>query len=70
VLAAYFADPDAGDVTSVVFDGNAASAAVLRKLGYVPDGACRMPCAAQGRDVDAQRMRLTRAAWAAALPRA
>jgi RimJ/RimL family protein N-acetyltransferase len=68
VLAAHFADPQAGDVISGYLTGNAASANVLGKLGFVPVGQGRVTSRALGAKVVHVDMVLTRAAWAMANP--
>lgn len=68
VLAAHFADPDAGDVGSGYFEGNAASARVLTRLGFQPAGQHLVPARAQGRTLPHIDMTLTRASYAQANP--
>lgn len=66
VLAAHFADPEAGEVASAYFDGNERSERVLTGLGFREAGLRRRGCLARGEDVDSHAMRLTREAFAAA----
>lgn len=68
VLEHHFADPGAADVTSSVFDGNAASARVLAKLGFQDEGACTLTSVPLGRDMPGRKLRLTRADWRAVRP--
>lgn len=62
VLAAHFAD-GGGDVTSGYFEGNAASANVLRKLGFVETDRAEKFCRALGRMRPHVGLRLTRAGF-------
>jgi [ribosomal protein S5]-alanine N-acetyltransferase len=59
---------DPSDVVSGYFEGNARSANVLRKLGFVEVGRRANHCRALGIDRPHVDMRLTRAAFVAALP--
>ncbi len=68
VLAAHFADPDARDVGSGHFEGNAASARVLTRLGFQSTGQHPVPARAQGRTLPHIDMTLTRACYARANP--
>ncbi len=52
-------------LTSGHFLDNAASARILQKLGFTPDGIERVHARALGCEVELQRMVLTRAAWEA-----
>jgi RimJ/RimL family protein N-acetyltransferase len=63
VLELAFAGLGATDAVSGAMDHNAASLAVSRKLGYEPDGIARL--AVRGERATEQRLRLTRARWAA-----
>ncbi len=65
VLTAWFAETDA-PVASGYFAGNARSANVLRKLGFVETGQGLKHCLALDRDRDHIDMILTRAAWGGA----
>lgn len=60
-----FTHRDGDRLTSGYFEGNAASANVLTKLGFVPDGEERVKSRAQGADVMLKNVVLTRAAWEA-----
>ena len=68
VLAAHFALPEAEAVKSGYFEGNAASARVLAKLGFTQTHRGPEYCRPLGRDRAHVTMRLTREAWAAAHP--
>jgi RimJ/RimL family protein N-acetyltransferase len=61
VLHLAFAGLGAEEAVSGAFNGNEASHAVSRKLGYQPDGVNRH--VVRGGRVIERRMRLTRAAW-------
>jgi RimJ/RimL family protein N-acetyltransferase len=63
VLALAFDGLGAEFATSSAFANNAASLAVSRKLGYVPDGTERRLI--RGRPAQVIRLRLDKAAWAA-----
>ena len=65
VIAAHFADADAGSLGSSYFLGNDASKTVLSKLGFVETGTCCLHSVSQGRDVDGIEMELTRRAYEA-----
>ncbi len=67
VLAAQLAD-DPADVVSGYFEGNLRSANVLRKLGFVETGRGLKPCRALGTLRPHVDLRLTLAAFLAALP--
>ncbi len=68
VLAAHFAHPVAGPVTSGYFEGNAASARVLERLGFSETARGPEPCRPRGHDLPHVTMSLTRDAWALANP--
>ena len=68
VLAAHFADPEAGAVESYYMLGNAASAGVLAGLGFAPTHTDSVFAEARGAEVPVQRMALSRMAFAAAQP--
>lgn len=59
---------DPADVDSGYFEGNARSANVLQKLGFVEVGRWPKHCRALGQDRPHVQMRLTRDAFVAALP--
>jgi RimJ/RimL family protein N-acetyltransferase len=60
----WFSVPANGDLEASHFEGNAASAAVLRKLGFDYTGATRIQTpVSQGVAVRSHEMRLTRAQW-------
>jgi RimJ/RimL family protein N-acetyltransferase len=63
LVAAWFASHD-GDLVSGHLVGNAGSAGVLRKLGFGYERSVMRHSGFWGRDVEVQRMRLTRANWA------
>ncbi len=65
VCAHWFADPDAGDLTSGHFEGNARSGAVLTALGFQITGQATRDARALSQQVVATEMVLTRARWAA-----
>ena len=66
VIARSFDAPTREAMLADVHDGNAASARVLAKLGFVVEGPVTSTCRALNRsEVPARRMRLTRADWAA-----
>ncbi|MGL4311264.1 MAG: GNAT family N-acetyltransferase [Paracoccaceae bacterium] len=67
VLAAHFAENPA-DIASGYFEGNARSANVLRKLGFLETGRGMKYCRALGHDRPHVDMALTREAFAAANP--
>ncbi|HMS95169.1 MAG TPA: GNAT family N-acetyltransferase [Tabrizicola sp.] len=64
VLAAHFADPEAGPVSSGYFTDNAASAAVHRRLGFVTTSVEDKLCRALGVSRPLLRQLLTREDWA------
>jgi len=68
VLAAHFANPAAGAVTSGYFEGNTGSARLLTKLGFAETRRGPEHCRARGADLPHVSMALSRAAWAAANP--
>ncbi|MEH7827399.1 GNAT family N-acetyltransferase [Gemmobacter denitrificans] len=68
VQAAHFADPAAGPVQAGYFEGNAPSARVLAKLGFVETGRDLRRSLSLGVDLPHVVLRLTRADWAAAHP--
>ncbi|MDD8023980.1 MAG: GNAT family N-acetyltransferase [Paracoccaceae bacterium] len=68
VLAAHFADPQAGDLVSGYLAGNVASANVLGKLGFMLTGQSKVHVRALDAEVTHLDMVLTRAAWAAVNP--
>jgi len=68
VLAAHFARPDAEAVKSGHFEGNAASARVLAKLGFAETHRGPEYCRPLRRDRAHVAMTLTRGAWAARHP--
>lgn len=61
LLALAFGGLNAEAALTAVFQDNAASQGVSRRLGYVPDGVQRDVL--DGRAVTSDRLRLTRAAW-------
>jgi len=63
VLNAHFNDLDAGAVSASYFVGNAVSARVLDKLGFLKVGTCRLMSLSRGCEVDAVGMLLTRSDW-------
>lgn len=65
VTAQHFATTDSPVLTSGYFEGNAASARVLDKLGFVSDGEARVKSRAQGAEVTLRKVVLTREAWEA-----
>ena len=65
VLQAHFARPEAGDVASGYFEGIERSAAIQRRLGFVPDGSRRTFLRSRGEALPEHRTRLTRAGWEA-----
>jgi RimJ/RimL family protein N-acetyltransferase len=65
VTAQHFATTDSPVLTSGYFEGNAASARVLDKLGFVPDGQTLVKSRAQGAEVTLKKVVLTREAWEA-----
>lgn len=65
VIDYHFLEGEAEDQETCYFLGNEGSRKVLEKLGFVPTGIARQHSVAQGRDVDAQQMLLTRDRWAA-----
>lgn len=65
ILAAHFAQTRTDGVTSGVFEGNAASARVLEKLGFRPAGRGMAFCPALGRDRVHIDYHLSRADWEA-----
>lgn len=65
IIAARFADPAAGPVSSGYFRDNAASARVHRKLGFRTVAVEHSMCRALGQPRPLLRQRLTRADWAA-----
>lgn len=67
VTAAHFASTDSPVLTAGYFAGNAASARVLDKLGFVADGEARVNSRAQGAEVTLKKVVLTRDAWEARL---
>ncbi|MCU9848677.1 GNAT family N-acetyltransferase [Defluviimonas sp. WL0024] len=66
VVAAHFADPDAGPLASGHFEGNDRSARVLLWLGFAYRGTGPAFARPLGREVTIRRMELTRADWHAA----
>ena len=67
VLAHHFASTDE-PVVSGAHEGNAASLAIQRKMGFEKTHEVRLPSKAQGRDVTVQRTRLTAEAFRARFP--
>lgn len=61
----YFAETGVEQLGSGYFEGNAASAAVLRKLGFDAAGEDRVKSRAQGIEVTMKKMVLPRATWQA-----
>ena len=59
----YFATTDAEHLRAGHFDDNAASRAVLTRLGFLPEGEGMVSSIAQGRDVLMKNTRLSRADW-------
>ncbi len=53
------------ELSSGYFLGNAASAAIHAKLGFIPGEVVPEHSVSQGRDVELQKLRLTRADWQA-----
>jgi RimJ/RimL family protein N-acetyltransferase len=68
VLGAYFATPDAGPLRSGYFEGNAASARVLAKLGFLETSRHPEYCRSRDCDLPHVDMVLSRAAYAEANP--
>ncbi|WP_372840626.1 GNAT family N-acetyltransferase [Phaeovulum sp.] len=68
VLADHFADPAANDVRSGYFEGNAASARVLTRLGFAETARTLELCRPLGRERPHVGMTLTREGYAAANP--
>ena len=68
VLGAHYAAPQAGGLRSGYFEGNAASAAVLTKLGFTETGRHPEWCQPRGCDLPHVDMALTRMAYAEANP--
>ena len=68
VLAAHFADPAAGDVLAGYFLGNAASAKVLARLGFVETGRDLRVSVSRQVALPHVALRLTRGDWARAKP--
>lgn len=60
----YFSRRDVDQLNSGYFTNNGASAAVLGKLGFTPNGAEQVNARAQGIDVTLKKVILTRAEWA------
>ncbi len=63
LVGAWFAETGAAALTSGCFEGNAASARVLGKLGFRPSHDERVHARARDAEVTLHRMRLTRADW-------
>jgi RimJ/RimL family protein N-acetyltransferase len=61
----YFANTQARSLASGYFDGNAASARVLSRLGFAPCGEERVTSRAQGIEVSLKKMILRREVWEA-----
>ncbi len=61
----YFATSGADHLTSGYFEGNAASARVLEKLGFVSNGSERVKSCAQGVEVTLKKVILHRPDWQA-----
>jgi len=61
----YFSTQEADHLGSGYFTGNLASANVLGKLGFVPDGEEQVKSRAQGIEVTLKKVVLTREAWGA-----
>lgn len=61
----FFASRDADRLGSGYFEGNAASARVLGKLGFVADGEARVKSRAQGIEVTLKKVALARDVWQA-----
>ena len=61
----YFKATGVNTLASGYFDGNAASAKVLEKLGFQPIGAQRVTSRARGAEITLNKMALTRVAWEA-----
>ena len=59
----HFVTSEADNLKASYFLGNTGSQNVLTKLGFVPTKAIRQNSKAQGKDVDAQLMCLTRLRW-------
>ena len=68
LVAHWFAESGAEALTSGYFTGNAASAAVLGKLGFRPTHDETVASRARGTTVTIHRMRLTRADWVTGTP--
>lgn len=65
VVGQYFATGDAEVLTSGYFEGNAASARVLTRLGFVAGGQERVMSRARRGEVTLNKVILTREGWAA-----
>ncbi len=63
LVGAYFTETGAEALMSGCFEGNAASARVLGKLGFQPSHDERVHARARNAEVTLHRMRLTRADW-------
>ncbi|WP_424943015.1 GNAT family N-acetyltransferase [Aliiroseovarius crassostreae] len=62
----YFRNTEANALSSGYFEGNAASAKVLRKIGFLPTGATETAhCVSQKTDLDLVKVALSRATWEA-----
>jgi RimJ/RimL family protein N-acetyltransferase len=64
LVAAWFGASD-GDLVSGHLEGNTGSAGVLRKLGFEYEASVMRHSGFWGREVEVQRMRLTKARWCA-----
>ncbi|PID37002.1 MAG: GNAT family N-acetyltransferase [Rhodobacterales bacterium] len=65
LIARAFARPDLRCIRATTWADNPASARVLQKLGFVPDGGGMDYCKARGEEVASHAHVLTREAWAA-----
>jgi len=65
VIDYHFLSGKGDDQETCYFLGNEGSRKVLEKVGFLPTEIARQNCVAQGKDVDAQLMVLTRERWAA-----
>lgn len=68
VLAAHFADPEAGDLPARCFADNATSAHVLEKAGFRERGRAMQFALARGAEVEQRVFMLDRDTWAARNP--
>ena len=64
VVGRYFSETE-DDLPAGYFDGNHASANVLRKIGFAPDGTKTTTPMALGREITSHRVKLTAEKWRA-----